>query len=190
MKEEVERLEKLLLNENPDYYKRCEQCKKVTQSYKIHKCCAKGCAFMHGCSLCKDSDEYDYCNWCFRDGLYCKKGKHSQYIFLCDMPQCDKRYCYNHHWVRNMDCGHHICQDHDARTLHVEGVAVCRLCVFERIRNSTAAITTLLGLLRRKSVCHKDVYSNVFIPLVKDVWKHSKKKECWNNPSLNKKIKK
>lgn len=162
MKEEVERLEELLLTQTHGNFERCKRCNKVYRFNEIRQCFfERTCVESYGCVNCTPKDDWQYCTWCpFLP--YCTKTDHTTSLLSCDMPDCENKFCKGHIWRRILECGHNICRNHPTQVFQKDGQIVCYLCRLNRRKS----LLVLLGLLRRKSVCHKDIYSNVFIPLI------------------------
>lgn len=87
---------------------------------------------------------------------YCERVKHSSAMFSCSIG------------------GHYVCEDHDSA--RIDQVSdICVICMEARDEMASHALVTLSGCLKRNR-CHKDVYENIFIPLMKkmreDAWKN------------------
>lgn len=90
---------------------------------------------------------------------YCERVKHSSRMFSCSVN------------------GHYVCEDHNS--IRIDCFDVCVICIEARNVKAKQAFVALSICLKRND-CHKDIYSNVFIPLMKQICEESWEKDEWD----------
>jgi hypothetical protein len=105
--------------------------------------------------LLDDLEDFNRCD-------YCQRIRHSDNSLAC---------------AKNDD--HYVCEDHKSIEINDDGDRICIICIEARKKKAGEALEALSISLKRNR-CHKDVYSNIFIPLMDKIHKEAKKKEEWD----------
>lgn len=105
--------------------------------------------------LLDDRDDFLCCS-------YCELVRHSDDLVGCDM-NADHQVCGIHESIKNNDDGQYS----------------CIVCIQARKKKASKALVSLSVSLKRNH-CHKDVYENIFIPLMKKMREDAKKNREWD----------
>lgn len=174
---ERERLEDILLNNGHlnTVYKRCGKCQVVQPKSYMNICQLYTCIDNNACKTCINPIDWAACYYC--KTLFCPDhDDHFTQIKKCDYPGCITRFCECRHYG---GCKHNVCH------LHCIDAKKCHVCHLERYKNAKRALVTTLGLLRRKSICHKDICREIFNPLFLQLYYKTKFMEMWSNERLS-----
>ena len=90
---------------------------------------------------------------------YCEHVKHSSFMFSCSVN------------------GHYVCEDHDSTS--VGWSDVCVICIEARNEKAKQAFVALSICLKRNG-CHKDAYSHLLIPLMKEMCEEAWGNDAWD----------
>jgi hypothetical protein len=178
-KSQIKRLEELLLNHSSGDFFKCFICKTVKHIKECRQCWNIYCLDRNTvCSRCTVKKKWNDCSRCTSSFCECCK---DLVLDKCEMPNCEEKVCERKCAV--YACQHNICFQH--MRFQESRSNTCSLCVFEREKNCKRSVAVVIGLLRRKSLCHKDIYKNVFISLFKNMVLDTRLKDCWDSRVLS-----
>lgn len=166
-KAERKRLEGILLDTYR--FRLCTKCNTAQRTDDLITCRGKCMEFNDACDQCIDLTGWHTCINCHF--LYCPKCHHD-FIILCDVRGCNRGFCCGPDMRTDCIVKHYTC------CWHKNGFGWCFPCTLIRRKNAQHSLSAALISLKRN--CHKDIYINIYIPILKEIYTTTFDKAIWD----------